>query len=529
MAKGWEKQRKYLPFICNRGRAHKEKKTEANNKYIARTCRPIRGEDEETCKYSFKVWWNEEHQRWCIPKEQAGCKDHNGHTHREPHECRMYAKDYGKDALELIVDGFQSAICPSMIASLIDTREGHAIDASQIRHLKKKMRDATHIRMDVIKDMANGRENPDPTYTPTAADRLLSNLESDPKYTYTVLYGQYDSDELKVYRRTKDGEGKVSTVRENPRTICQHDELDDIETYSKKVRDRLSITGSGCILLAVAWTTDEAQQKYEMFPEFSCSDVTHGTNSEKRPLLIFCGKDGNNKSFSHTWAFLPSQSRWVLDWFFSYACPVLHRASVLQRNRIHITDQDAQECGAFLDSQQLVFPNSNHRLCAFHKINRNFLEDKEDKSAVAQNNKNTSSEIELKMIVKWLNKFIRDYETEAEWQMSERLLEKYLEEDTTTHNGSLTAEMLKLTDSYFRQKFQYHRSRLYKQFFMDVPCFDNVTSSVNESSSLLTETRRWKSAWVALLLTKRDRIHWISSGSMWQQSCTNHNWWIINL
>ena len=93
--------------------------------------------------------------------------------------------------------------------------------------------------MDVIEDMANGRENPDPTYTPTAADRLLSNLESDPKYTYTVLYGQYDSDELKVYHRTKDGEGKVSTVRENPRSICQHDEVDDIETYSKKVRDRL--------------------------------------------------------------------------------------------------------------------------------------------------------------------------------------------------------------------------------------------------------------------------------------------------
>ena len=163
------------------------------------------------------------------------------------------------------------------------------------------MRDATHIRMDVIKEMAKCRENPDSSYEPTAADRLLSNLESDPKYTYTVLYGQYDSDELKVYCRTKDNDGKVSTQLKNPRNICQRDEVDDIETYSKKVRDRLSITGSGCILLAVAWTTDEAQRKFEILPEFSCSDVTHETNSERRSLLIFCGKHGNNKSFSHTY------------------------------------------------------------------------------------------------------------------------------------------------------------------------------------------------------------------------------------
>ena len=193
VAKGWKEKRQALVFICNRGRTHKQNDSkEARDDLISRTCRPIRGEDE-TCKFTFKINWNASKQRWCIPKEQAGCRDHCGHTHREPHECRMYAKDYGTDALDLILDGLNSAIRPSLVSSLIGTREGHAIDPSQVRYLKKKMREATEIRLDVIEEMANGSAHLDPAYQPTPADRLLSTLESDPKYSYTVLYGQYCS------------------------------------------------------------------------------------------------------------------------------------------------------------------------------------------------------------------------------------------------------------------------------------------------------------------------------------------------
>ena len=489
ISKGWDHRHNFVNLVCNRGRHAKtngesedEPSTEAPTGSVFRTCRPIRGEDD-TCKFGFKVLWNENHNRWCIPKEQAGCKDHNGHTHREPHECRMYAKDYGEDAMKLVIDSLQSAIRPSLIASLIDTREGHHINPKQIRHMKKKMRDTTVIRLDMIKELANNEAPSDPAYKPTPADRLLSELESNPKYTYTVLYGQYDSDELKIYRRSKDGNGDVNTVLEDADTMSQNDEVDDIRTYAQKVRDRLSITGSSCILLAVAWTTDEAQRKFEMFPEFSCCDVTHGTNSERRPLLIFCGKDGNNNSFSHTWAFLPNQSRWVFDWFFSYAYPILHSSNVLQENRINITDQDAQECGAFIDSITSVFPNSKHRLCAFHKINRNFLEDGEYKANVAQNKLNPSSDVELQMIVKWLYQFIRSYETREECSLAERLIDRYLDEDASTHNGQLTDTMLELTKSFVRQKFQEHRQRLYHCYFFQIPSFDNSTSSVNESEN----------------------------------------------
>ena len=70
--------------------------------------------------FGFKVHWNATHKRQCIPKEQAGCKNCNGHTHSKPHEYPMYyAKDYGEDAMKLVIDSAQSAIRPSLIASLI--------------------------------------------------------------------------------------------------------------------------------------------------------------------------------------------------------------------------------------------------------------------------------------------------------------------------------------------------------------------------------------------------------------------------
>ena len=244
---------------------------------------------------------------------------------------------------------------------------------------------------------------------------LLARLESDPQFTYTVLYGQYDSGLLKVYKKKKDKDGS------QPREEVDHNEMswnpqdgDTVQTYADKVRDSLSITGSSCILLAVAWTTNTAQRLLELFPEFQCTDVTMGTNAERRPLIISCGKDGNNEAFSHTWAFLPSQSRWVFQWYFSYAFPALHRPSVLGRNRIHLTDQDPQEVGALLESQRLWFKKAKQRICSFHKVDRNFVSSSEYKSIIAKNDEKPTRAIELRMIVSWMYMFIKDYETKTE-------------------------------------------------------------------------------------------------------------------
>ena len=481
VAHGYDSKRtNSMRYRCNRGRFHKQstpKDPEKVQDRITRTFRPIRGEDDN-CKFGFQILWNQHKSRWCIPREQAGSRQHTGHTQREPHECRMYLKDLGQEAIQLIIDGLNSSIRPAQVTTLINATNKHQLNDQQIRNLRKKMRDSTVIRIDIIEQMTRGR-NIDGTYTPTPADRLMSLLETSAQYSYTVLYANYDSDELKVYKRDKSIAGVANTTLvENPGQVYT-DSTENIVTYTELVRKRLSITGSACILLAIAWTTSQCQRKFEMYPEFSCSDVTHGTNAERRPLLLFCGLDGNREAFTHTWAFLPNQSRWIFDWFFGYACAALHKASALQRNYVHITDQDMQELGAFEDSIGTVFINSRHRLCAFHKINRNFLTDTKYKPAIAKNNMEPVRDEEFGIIVLWLNKFIRNYETEEEASQSERCLEMFLDSE----DCRLTQDLKVLTLEYFRNQFQPHRRRLYRYMFFDIPSFDHCTSSINEAEN----------------------------------------------
>ena len=115
-------------------------------------------------------------------------------------------------------------------------------------------------------------------------------------------------------------------------------------------------------------------------------DDTEETNSEDRPFYTMCGKDSYNKSFGHTWCFMPSKCQWVYEWMFGTALPVLHPGTSLSRVQILVTDDDKQEtraannnCGRGVDVHRSL-PNARHRHCAWHKINRNFTENAKYKS-----------------------------------------------------------------------------------------------------------------------------------------------------
>lgn len=81
---------------------------------------------------------------------------------------------------------------------------------------------------------------------------------------------------------------------------------------------------NGQVLLALAWTTDGGRREFDMFPEIVFGDATEETNSEERPLYTLLGKDNMNKSFGHTWCFMPSNAKWAYSWFFEDAVPTLH-------------------------------------------------------------------------------------------------------------------------------------------------------------------------------------------------------------
>jgi len=52
------------------------------------------------------------------------------------------------------------------------------------------------------------------------------------------------------------------------------------------------------VVVSFAWAHNEEARLFSMFPEFSCVDLTFGTNRERRPLLIFSSMSGFKKAFT---------------------------------------------------------------------------------------------------------------------------------------------------------------------------------------------------------------------------------------
>ena len=86
------------------------------------------------------------------------------------------------------------------------------------------------------------------------------------------------------------------------------------------VRDDLTNTSTGQILLITVWTNDNARRKLDMYPEFVSIDDTEGTNAEERPLHDWCAKDGNNKVFPFLLAIIASHPSFMFP--FTPSMPI---------------------------------------------------------------------------------------------------------------------------------------------------------------------------------------------------------------
>ena len=67
----------------------------------------------------------------------------------------------------------------------------------------------------------------------------------------------------------------VTAAFNNLTSLNMSVQVDDNSGFSSPT----TIASTGEILLAVIWTNDNARRKFDMFPEFTTSDVTMGTNS----------------------------------------------------------------------------------------------------------------------------------------------------------------------------------------------------------------------------------------------------------
>ena len=122
------------------------------------------------------------------------------------------------------------------------------------------------------------------------------------------------------------------------------------------------------ILLSVAWCREDERKLFEMFPEVIMFDVTHGTNSEGRPLGVSSSCDGNMEVFTPFRVFMPSECQWVFQWIISTAIPSLLGTESLSRVQLFLTDGDSKIYKCFDNVQPTLYPNAVHGLCVYHLV-----------------------------------------------------------------------------------------------------------------------------------------------------------------
>ena len=125
-SKGWEEKKGFLRIACTRHRHYQEdvrmskhvsqertKKPHLNVAHQKRSQRPQKnneGAEGSKCPFGFTVFWNSQHNRWFLPKKQAGCSSHLGHPHLCQDEIRHGVNMTGEDNIELTQQAFSSEI-----------------------------------------------------------------------------------------------------------------------------------------------------------------------------------------------------------------------------------------------------------------------------------------------------------------------------------------------------------------------------------------------------------------------------------
>ncbi len=179
------------------------------------------------------------------------------------------------------------------------------------------------------------------------------------------------------------------------------------------------------VLLAAAWSREDERLFFHRFPEVLMIDVTMGTNNQGRPLAVTCSPGPDMKTFVPMRCFLPSQCRWVFDWLFSSAIPLLLGRESLQRTQLVLSDGDPKIYHAFDDAQLKWYPNAKHGLCLFHLVTKPL---KMLNSSLMYTDLEEVQD-QLHTFKEWIFTFMRlgGVETEWEYKTSKHLMMEWLE------------------------------------------------------------------------------------------------------
>ena len=281
-----------------------------------------------TCKFLFSVYWDNLLSRWFIPKQQAGCKRHTGHLYIDHPLIRLQSwHALPPEEICVAKSAVGSDITPRQTAAMLQNRTGVNLDVRQLEYIRGRAERGAFL--------GNGQSSP--------ADKLSAYF-LQPRVSHIALYADYNSQLLTIKQKarcSKSGRTNVTTFDKDLGDMTETPEM-FASSLSGTMRDNLTDTSTGQLLLLSMWTTDVARRKFDMYPELVCVDDTEGTNAEERPLHDWCSKDAENKLFLVLNAYLPSKAQWAYTFIFRGSA-VLFPGTALSRVIKINSDADKQE------------------------------------------------------------------------------------------------------------------------------------------------------------------------------------------
>jgi MULE transposase domain/SWIM zinc finger len=423
-----------LRLYCSRGIPYRGDKTvdgDIDKKKKTQTSRPTC--DEAACPFKFNLFWFENKKRWGLIAN-GGHRMHHGHfCDNAVHVKCTTTNLLTEDDMDLANDLFECNQTPAEVDQLLHLRSDISLTPNQVKYLRQK-----HLK--------NKQQDNGPT---TPASRFLSWLESNENISYILLFDKGQSDMVHVrqpgrlererFERERSEQEEVTfhcverqsgnevVARDVGISVASSANVEDHPVaYVSTIRRSMDIPDTNQVLLAAVWTSDPQRRLYTLFPEVTAADVTEQTNKEKRPLLLLGGLTSDNESFTFCQAFLPSQQKWVFDWFFSTAVPALFSQETLHRTTLMLTDGDSKEYGAFMDAADRFFPNSRHRLCYWHLMDRGLKNTRIYQHASSLDVNGTNY---FNGMINWVKSWFHTLETMDEYADSRRRLFEWLATD----------------------------------------------------------------------------------------------------
>ena len=365
--------------------------------------------NSEPCPFQFVVYFDPESGRWLLPKKQAGCASHRGHCQLAPHEVKIRRSVIDPIELKLVHQQLGLNVSPSTIARLLEKRTGTHYSRDQLRELRK-----------ATKLLQLGKKT-------SPAQRLIDHLRRSDNLSYAALIGHRSSKDLVTIRKSQ--KRKQDKQETNEDYIVKTDPgVDNAKTFAESVMDALELGDKGEILLCVAWMTDDGRRMFIAHPECFGTDITNGVDHEKRPLLRATGRNAENRNLPFLNAFVASGSRWVHRWIFQDVLPLFLPNDTLEKVRLCVTDDDKQCHLEFIAAVSAgIFPNAMHRLCQWHKVNRNFVLPARSKARNVGQTGYTADQDFIRIVEFWLYSFCKSIETPFEEELSLRSLLKFIQ------------------------------------------------------------------------------------------------------